>query len=150
MSSSGVEGCIYIYHRFRQYKEDNEKLDFFDVVKDLTTIDLGKRTFKEYEIGLIIHSLIIWVQFNLPSSFRGKVNYSSIRYLVKDTVQYIRLNHKWNKHYKNLVISELQDVSRFNIPQELRPRFQELCLKNNIPYSDDFYDICESINKLAV
>lgn len=151
ITSSGIEGCIYIYHRFRQYKENDEALSFFDVVKDLTTIDLGKRSFKEYEMDLIAHSLIIWLQLNIPSNFRGKVNYNSIRYFAKDTIQYVRLNHKWNKNYKNMIISELQEITRFEVPEELKPRFQELCLHNNISYSDDFYEIYDNISKkLAV
>lgn len=146
ITSSGIEGCIYIYHRFRQYKGNDIKRDFFDVLKDVSTIDLGRRTFKEYEMGLIAHSLIIWIQLNLPRS-RGKINYTSIRYLVKDTVQYIRLNLKWNKEYKNLLISELQDIATFKIPKELKARFEKLCLQNDVEYNDDFLETYEKINE---
>lgn len=141
-SALGIEGCLYLYNRKVRGYINGENIDYkldWSSFKNLTSIEIKDRTFREYEMGIITHSLIIWLQLNISTNFRSKINHVSIVYLLKNLGQFIRLNTKWNKEYKNLLIKQIQEIQQFEIPEELKERYQNICKECDIEYDDNFY-----------
>lgn len=162
VKSFGINTVIYLYFRARNqmiYKNENGSLSIKELLKDIINIDIdkknyssiwiGNRTFKEYEMGIIAHSLIIYFQVLLPGKNRGKVNWVSVNFLLKDTVDYVRLSKKWNKNYENYIVYELQKLINLEIPKERKEYYKFICKKNEIDYSDNMFELFNNIeNKL--
>jgi hypothetical protein len=155
--SLGTEALIYIYFRTRQLMDQygtqiNEPLKAH--LNEIFTVDLKNgswktafmtnRTFKEYEFGMIIHSLIIWYQLIFLKDFRGSlfVNQSA-KLLIKDLIQYIRLNIKWNENYKSMIICELQNIISVEILEDDKPKYKRMCMAIDIDYSDNAFELLE-------
>jgi hypothetical protein len=149
-SALGIEGCLYLYNRKIRGYINGENIDYkpdLSSFKNLTSIEIKDRTFREYEMGIITHSLIIWLQLNISTNFRSKINHVSIVSLLKNLGQFIRLNTKWNKEYKNLLIKQIQEIQQFEIPEELKERYQNICKGCDIEYDDNFYILMDNFSE---
>lgn len=158
IKSQGIEGVLYVYFRVRQIInsiKDKEKVSLKKILKQVITVDLNSnkkslwmanRTFKEYQMGIIIHSLIIWFQLNAPKSYRGKLNYISVQLLLTDLIQYTRLIKKWNVNNRNYLIDELKKLKNLKIPNDKEDKYKRICIEKGIIYSDNIFELIDNCN----
>lgn len=159
IKSQGIEGVLYVYFRVRQIInsiKDKEKISLKNILKQVISVDLksdkkslwmANRTFIEYQMGIIIHSLIIWFQLNAPNSFRGKLNYISLQSLLTDLIQYTRLIEKWNANNRNYLIDELKQLRNLKIPKDKEDKYKRICIEKGIIYSDYIFELIDNCNK---
>jgi len=138
LSAGGIELCLYFYNRYRQY---DESIEIMKNLKKFQGINIKNRNFKEYEMGILVHSLSLWLELNLTIENRGKINHLHISFLMKNIIQYIRLNKKWNKEYKNSLIHSINNIINIEIPEEIKTEYKIYCEENNIKYSDKLEDV---------
>ena len=151
IKSFGIEGLIQIYCWTRRTLKDVQNGEnFFYWLQQFLCVDLkgkgvfmGDRTFKEYEIGMIMHMNIITIEAS-----NGNFSWLSADLFFKDMLQWLRLNSKWKAEYKKYLIQILQEQTKCKIPEEMLSTCQELCQIYNIEFKNDAHYIVEKLESI--
>ena len=145
IASKGINGAIYVWNRIRQHIDNRDMFEVKSILKDLATVDMSKRTFKEYEMGIYANTLIVSVQLSPLSLYRGKINWASVHSLGTNIFQYARLQKKWSTENRKMLLSLVRDISKNETPENYRADLLSLCDSSDIDSETDFYELCIKI-----
>jgi len=144
-STGAVDGVLYLYSIYRNHREQ-EHIDNIDK-QDLKGKFLTKKTFKDYELSMTAHVLLIIIQFYNPT-FGNKINHVSLQSLIRNMIQYRKLNKKWDVEFRKSIIYELQYLRNPLLDEEIVESFKVICEIYGLDYSDDYTCLLSQLDGL--